>query len=89
MICPYCGKEMEQGRLMGVPKDLDFLWLPQDVKPPLIYNNFYSRKIEEQGGLQLNAEHSWLKRSYLEVFLCRACQKGIFSYSAADTPAKD
>ena len=82
MNCPYCGQPMEQGRLYGVSPTMDFTWIPEGTRPPLLFGN--SSRVEEKGGMHLNAQRNWLKKSYLEVFICRACGKGIFSFSSEE-----
>lgn len=76
MICPYCRKEMEEGRILG-NRTLGTVWLPSNVKAPLIVSSI---NIEEQGGLCL-ADHLSLslQQGYtLTTHICRTCGKGIF-----------
>ena len=72
MICPYCGKPMEEGRLIG-RRDFGHVWLPEEASNPLAL----SRKIvEEKKGIVLN--EPTLLHPGVNAYICRACKKGRF-----------
>lgn len=76
MICPFCGKEMEDGRILGTGT-LGTVWLPSGVNAPVIDSSI---NIEERGGLSLADHCSFgLRERYsLTTHICRSCSKGIF-----------
>ena len=72
MNCPYCGKPMEEGRLLG-RRDFGHVWLPQEVSTPAML----SRKIvENKNGIILN--DPTVLRPGVDAYICRTCKKGVF-----------
>lgn len=71
MKCPYCGEEMENGRIVTV-RDICFLWLPEEQKMPFMA---VLRNMEKKGGMILGQVVNGEKR--LDFNLCRKCNIGI------------
>lgn len=71
MKCPYCGEEMENGRLATI-RDICFLWLPGEQKMPLMAA---LRNVEKKGGLVLGQTVNGEKR--LDFSICRKCNIGM------------
>lgn len=75
MECPFCGKEMEDGRF--IDRMPGIVWLPKDAKNQLIISTI---SVEEAGGLVLCDEIKLGRRS-LTARICRSCGKGVFDLS--------
>ena len=72
MNCPYCGKPMEAGRILG-RRDFGHVWLPEEASTPLAI----SRKIvENKKGIVLNDPA--ILRPGVDAYICKSCKKGIF-----------
>ena len=71
MICPYCGKEMEEGIIQS-PQELSW---KKGLDRPVIGRAKY-----HEGSVVLS-ELSYLKGSAVKAYLCRDCGKVIIDYS--------
>lgn len=72
MNCPYCGKPMEEGRLLG-RRDFGHVWLPQEVSTPAMLSR---KNVENKNGIILN--DPTILRPGVDAYICRACKKGVF-----------
>lgn len=79
MECPFCGKEMENGRFSNMR--FYYAWLPENVKAPLLLNSI---TIEKAGGLMLGDQVNLLAPITLTARICRSCGKGVFDLSQGD-----
>jgi len=80
MNCPVCGEEMEKGAIYGsiatgVP------WLPGNAKFQIRLTVI---SVEKRRGIMLGKgippDSSFHLNCTLETYICRKCQKGVFSY---------
>lgn len=82
MKCPFCGEEMEKGRITS-PKGIGIPWYPDGV--PYFAFCTMDWRVEQRGGVMLRS--SWPpvaithRMQELPTYLCRKCKKGVFSYS--------
>ena len=83
MDCPYCGKRMEAGRIPGVDRFLCVPWIPAERKAGAMLPA--KATLLDWGGLILR-DKPFPAVPYKEVFICRTCGKGVFSFSS---PAGD
>lgn len=77
MNCPYCGKPMEAGHIPGKGWDICVPWIPEKMKRSFVLPT--SSKLLNNGGLILR-DKSFPAMPYKEVFVCRRCKKGVFSF---------
>lgn len=66
MDCPYCGKEMEPGMITSINQ---IAWYKEGKRGKL------TAYPPDQDGSVVLSEHSVLKGSAVETYLCRECQK--------------
>lgn len=78
MDCPYCGKRMEAGRIPGVDRFLCVPWIPAELRAGAILPR--KAALLRRGGLILR-DKPFPALPRKEVFICRACGKGVFSFS--------
>lgn len=83
MNCPYCGNPMERGRIPGTDRFLCVPWIPSKMKKGAVLP---TRAGLLQGGGLVLRDTPFPAVPYKEVFICRACRKGVFSFqnSAGD-----
>ena len=72
MNCPYCGKPMETGRIVG-RRDMGHIWLPEDEHTPLAAAKGI---IQNKRGIILN--EATMAKPGLVTYLCKECKKGVF-----------
>ena len=77
MDCPYCGKPMEPGRIPGKDCFLCVPWIPERMNVSVMLPG--RTRLMENGGLILR-DKPFPANPYKEVFICRACKKGVFSF---------
>lgn len=70
MKCPYCNKEMEQGIIQS-PNEI--AWQKD--------KHLFGRSDLHDGAVCLS-QHSFLKGSSVESWLCRECNKVIIDYAS-------
>ena len=51
MLCQFCKKRMQKGKLYNGRRDLGLVWYPDGVKPPLLCSQ---KIVEAKGGVVLN-----------------------------------
>ena len=77
MDCPYCGKPMEPGWIPGKDCFLCVPWIPESMHAKFMLPG--RAKLLRDGGLILR-DRPFPAAIGKEVFICRACRKGVFSF---------
>lgn len=77
MNCPYCGRPMEAGRIPGKDLFLCVPWIPADMKRSAVLPT--RSQLMDSGGLILR-DKPFPAAPYKEMFICRQCRKGVFSF---------
>lgn len=76
MNCPFCGKEMEKGR---IPTNAyEVMWLPESVSKPQFFID--NDKLKRLNGIVIKKFTFGMKNRKIDADICRNCKKGIFSY---------
>ena len=88
MDCPYCGGPMEAGWIPGTDRILRVAWIPETDRilrvawiPETAERRFLLTRtmLTESGGLILQ-DRPFPAAPYKQVFICRRCRKGVFSF---------
>ena len=70
-MCPWCGKEMEQGYMLGGRGSVS--WYPG------IYKTDFLRGVDSAGRIDVQDEGSIWSGLYKTTWLCRDCKKAVFN----------
>ena len=87
MDCPYCGGPMEAGWIPGTDRILRVAWIPETAERRFLLPR---TMLTESGGLILQ-DRPFPAAPYKQVFICRRCRKGVFSFQndAGDIEAEN
>ena len=74
MNCPFCDKEMKEGKLYNSGRSVPLIWLPEGKRYPFIYSE---KKINKRNGMSLG-EVTYIYPVSITAYMCAYCRKGIF-----------
>ena len=85
MICPFCGFEMETGRLFNGRRDVPLFWMPDGYENRHYLFKSLQKLISENDGVILDTVPFRSEGSWLNAQLCRKCSKVIADFNTTAT----